>query len=67
MQWSTAASIECHDGLSLVGDADGGNRSIELSAHGLQRGTHRLPDFFCVVFDPAGLRVVLRELAVVGN
>ena len=57
--------IPDHGCLALVGDADGSNvlgRSIELiqcSAGDLQG---HIPDFICVMLNPAGLRVDLPEL-----
>ena len=56
-----------HGGLALVGDADcrdvarvrpGGAQRID------HRGALRIPDLLRVVFDPAGLRKVLREFAL---
>ncbi|MCY1180811.1 hypothetical protein D9M73_212800 [compost metagenome] len=58
-----------HGGLTLVGDADG--RDLIVMQAGLRQGFdhHRAlggEDFHRVMFDPAGLRIMLRELALGG-
>lgn len=58
-----------HGGFALVGDADGGD--LVMVQAGLRQGLdhHRAlggEDFHRVVFDPAGLRVMLGEFALGG-
>ena len=51
--------------LALIGDADGGDVAFADAAdHVGKRGSDCFPDLDRVVLDPAGLGVVLRELAV---
>ena len=54
-----------HDRLALVGDADGGDR-LGRAPRTARRAPSAIavPDLVGVVLDPAGLREVLRELAV---
>ena len=50
--------------LALVGDADGGDlccRNAVVAQHCTGDGKLRLPDFIGIVFDPAGLRVMLGD------
>ena len=61
------AAVPDHGGLALVGDADGLDvaRGQPGLGDGLAGGGElRLPDFFRVVFYPAGLGVDLAELAL---
>ncbi len=56
-----------HDGLALVGDADGPGRPTVLgqpTGHLVERDAHGLPDLVGVVLDPSGSWVELGELAV---
>ena len=67
MQRGPCHAVDRHHGLTLIGDANGGNRFADSRAHRLQCGAHGLPDFLGVMLDPAGLRIVLCELAIVGD
>src|SRR5205085_9148099 len=59
-----AAPRPRHHGLALVGDTDGGDGLLERAHQFGQYLGHRRPDLFGVVFDPARLRKMLRELTI---
>jgi len=66
-QRPAAAAAPQHGGLALVGDADGADvaRAQARAGDGLARGVELGgPDLLGVVLDPAGLRVVLAQLAL---
>ncbi len=67
VQRSTGRSVEGDDGLTLVGDADGGDRVTGLAqagAHLAQRLGDGVPDLVGIVLDPSGPREILGQLAV---
>ena len=64
VQRPPGAPVPSHHRLALVGDADGGDRPVQLGDYGRQRGPHGVGDVVGVVLDPARLREVLRELPV---
>src|SRR3954451_12906116 len=53
-----------HDGLALVGDADGRDRFAQRRHQLREHVDHGRPDLARIVFDPARSGEVLRELAV---
>ena len=64
-QDATVGPVECHDGLALVGDADGRHVDIGVPFHHLGQGLgHRPPDLLRVMLDPSRGGVRLGELAV---
>ena len=63
--WLASRTVPRHDGLTLVGDADRGDRlAADLLDHRIQGRDRGAPDFVDVVFDPAGLGIVLSEFTV---
>ena len=65
----TVPPVPGHDGLPLIGDADGHGLaacSVELGRHLDERGPYERPDLGGVVLDPSRPREVLGQLAVGG-
>ena len=61
-------SVPNHGGFALVGDADGRDvRGLRagVGQRAARGGELGVPDFHRIVLDPAGVRIVLRELALV--
>ena len=67
VQGAAARAVPGHDGLALVGDADGrhgGAGRLEVRRHLGEGDDHGIPDLAGVVLDPSGLGEVLGDLAV---
>ena len=67
VQRPSRRAVEGHEGLALVGDADGGHRVAPLGQTGAelgQGGADGVPDVVGVVLDPAGAGEVLGQLPV---
>jgi hypothetical protein len=66
MQRAAGLAIEDQNGFALVGDAQSGEpgKSFAVASGDFtDHGEHIAPDFFGVVFDPAGLRINLAMIA----
>src|SRR5207302_3105858 len=57
-----ARALPQHRGFALIGDADRRNRPIGRRDHLAAGRNDAGPDLFRVMLDPAGLRIMLREL-----
>ena len=58
------ASVPRHHRLALVGDTDGRDVFGPLSHRLAHAGQRLLPDFFRIVFDPAGAGIMLRQFGL---
>src|SRR5207244_5498198 len=67
MNRATGRTLPQNSGLALVGDADRGNRAVRSGNCFTAGRDDAPPDLFGIVFDPARLRILLRQLGLGGG